>query len=91
MKKGEKENNREVLYRKTNGIKSVEEYVHKTQQELQKSNIKVEGDVKMLRNRIKTTVINIANIFLGTVKKKKRREWFNERCKKVIERRNNIP
>lgn len=66
----------------------MEEYIFKIQQELQKSNR--DGDVEWIWDTIRTAVVNSANNCLGTKKTEKRKEWFNDRCKVAIERRNRV-
>ncbi|XP_022181589.1 uncharacterized protein LOC111041595 [Myzus persicae] len=75
---------------KLSAKKVLEEYVYKTQQELQKSNSNADKDGERIWDRIKTAVVNSANNCLGIRKREKRKEWFNDRCKEAIDRRNRI-
>lgn len=68
----------------------LEEYICKAQQELQKSSRDAERDVERMWDRIRTAVVNSANNCLGTIKKEKIKEWFNDRCKEAIQRRNRV-
>jgi len=68
----------------------LKEYICKTQQQLQKTNKNTEEgeNFERIRNRIRTAVVNSANNCLGLIKKEKRKEWFNDRCKEAIKWRN---
>lgn len=68
----------------------LKEYICKTQQELQKTNEKIEEseNVERIWDRIRIVVVDSADNCLGIKEKEKRKEWFIDRCKEAIERRN---
>ncbi|KAL4083660.1 hypothetical protein QTP88_028976 [Uroleucon formosanum] len=70
------------------------EFAHTTHHEMlrlnNENNENNNENVEHIWKKIKTTVINSAKSCLGIRKNSKKKNWFNEKCKETVDRRNKL-
>jgi hypothetical protein len=69
------------------------EYGHTKHHEILKFNNEnndEDENVEHIWKKIRTTVINSAKNCLGIRKNSKKKNWFNEKCKETVDRRNKL-
>ncbi|VVC39774.1 Reverse transcriptase domain [Cinara cedri] len=67
------------------------EFAHTTHREmLRLNNENNDENIEHIWKKIKTTVINSAKNCLGVRKNSKKKNWFNEKCKEIVDRSNKL-